>query len=497
MNSKFFVTAKEKKKEPAVIPENGVSKLLHKNIKEYAIDVVEDRALESYKDGMKPSQRRLIKALVDAGAFFNRSTVKSAKIVGDTMGRYHPHGDLGIYGALATLVNSNYPIVFGQGNWGTLTDGPAASRYTECKLSELGMKYIEGLEVAEMVPNYSGECMEPVEFPTRVPSFFINRCDGIAVGIACHIPDHNLGEIVDAFKTVVKKGDKTTTADILKHIKGPDWKYGGKILSTPEEIAEVYDNGKGSIRFECEYNLSKQGTKTVLTITGYCPKFSPKNFQDEMIKLIESGDVVYANDSSTKTEPCKFEVIMKNEATFEAKIHKHLITSMNYQFYALDRSKSNAPDRDVDTKIISPNFVTLMKMWVDYRRTVETKLIDLEISKLNENWYKNKCRLEAVKNLNTIKSSLEVSDPEDYLDKHLPLLKRMSKIGNVVGSSYISDLKLSSIRKIDEGKIEKEIANIEKELEKLNNDKNNIDKVIIKHLDELKHFSKPRILKTA
>ena len=475
--------------------EIDISQLLLKNIHEYAIDVAEDRALASFRDGMKPSQRRLLKALIDDNAFNNRSTLKSAKVVGDTMGKYHPHGPDGLYGALTTLVNSQYPIVFGQGNWGNLTDPPAASRYTECKLSALGMKFIECSEVAEMIPNYSGEYLEPIDFPTRVPNFFLNGCNGIAVGIACSIPEHNLDEVVSALKTVIKKGAKTTTDDILKHIKGPEYKYGGKLLSTPDEIKQVYDIGHGSLRYECNYDIIKKGSNTILIITGYCPGFAPDSFQDRMIKLIETGDVVYTNDSSTKEEPCKLEVVIKNFDVFEESIKKHLQKTIKYQFYALDRTKSDSIESDVNTKIFSPNMINLMKMWIDYRRIIETKMIDLELNKLTETEYKHKCRLAAVENLDIIKRSLEDNNPEKYIAKNIKLLQTTPKCNTIVGVDYILELRLSSIRKIDAVKIKNELIKIGNNKKELTKDRANIDLVIIKHLDELKRYSTPRILK--
>ena len=122
---------------------------------------------------------------------------------------------------------------------GSLTDGAAAERYTEAKISQLGMKMLECMDVADYVPNYTGEFKEPIVLTTRVPNFFINECAGIAVGLSCNIPAHNLKEIVEAMKVVVKKGESTKIKDIMKYIKGPDYKYGGKILSTPKEIEDI------------------------------------------------------------------------------------------------------------------------------------------------------------------------------------------------------------------------------------------------------------------
>ncbi|MBO7526343.1 MAG: hypothetical protein J6T74_00425, partial [Clostridia bacterium] len=192
--------------------------MFHKNMKVYGLDVLEDRALADYRDGLKPAQRRLMWTAKELKATWDNKTVKSARITGDCMGKYHPHSSS--YGSLGTLVDCEYPMIYGQGNWGSLTDGAAAERYTEAKISQLGMKMLECMDVADYVPNYTGEFKEPIVLTTRVPNFFINECAGIAVGLSCNIPAHNLKEVVDAMKVVVKKGEATKLKDIMKFLKG-------------------------------------------------------------------------------------------------------------------------------------------------------------------------------------------------------------------------------------------------------------------------------------
>lgn len=487
-----FIQKRDIVKESA---DNSVSKLLYENIKEYAIEVAEDRALSSYKDGLKPSARRIIKALVDASAYSNKSTIKSAKIVGDTMGKYHPHGDMGIASALATLVNSNYPIVFGQGNWGSLTDGPASTRYTECKLSDFGMKFIECLNVADNVPNYSGEYMEPIDFPTRIPLYFLNESLGVAVGVAGKTPNHNLNEILDAFKYLIKNGEKATYKGMFKYFNGPDYKYGGKIVSTPEEVMQVYAEGKGTIKYECDYELITTEKNPVLVITGYCPGFYPDKFQLSMNEYIESGDLLYVNDNSTKNDPCHLEIVMKDISFFENKLHKAIRTSCSYQFYALDRVPSTDPTRDVETKILASDFMSLMKKWLDYRRDIERRMLEHDRVDLELQIYKLKCRMEAAKHLDVVKKCLEQEDSEKYLEENLSLLKRQKSCNDVIGSKYITNLKLNTIRKLAITEIQNEIDKTDESLKEIVKKLNNLDDVIVEQLNSLKKFNKPRKLK--
>ena len=197
--SKFLKTKEEHTNQ---LTESEVSKVLEFNIKEYGMSVIEDRMIPSIRDGLKPSQRRLLKAMYDLKAWNTAPTVKSARVTGDCMGKYHPHSEA--YGALGGLVNQTYSLVQGQGNWGSLDDEPAAPRYTECRFSKLGQRCFESYEVADEVPNFSGEYMEPIDIPMDFPMFFVNGGTGIGVAVRLETLDHNLEEIVNALKIVLK-----------------------------------------------------------------------------------------------------------------------------------------------------------------------------------------------------------------------------------------------------------------------------------------------------
>ena len=471
--------------------ELNATELTSKNMYEYGISVIEDRAIPDYRDGLKPVQRRLLRTADDLHAYANTKTIKSARITGDCMGRYSPHADS--YGALVTMVNTEYAPIFGQGNWGDLRNDAASSRYTEAKISNIGMKMLECMDAADFVPNYTGEFKEPVIIPTRFPYFFVNSCSGIAVGISCNIPSHNLEEVVNAFKALIKKGKDATIKDVVKYIKGPDYCYGGKIISGPEEVKALYENGEGSIRYECEYTIQKDRRNWLLTITGYCPGFSPDTFIKKMMELIDEGVVLYVNDSATKDQVCKLEVMFKNEEDFESKIHKHLIKSQSYRYYAVERTKSTSEEKDIDTKIISTNILELMQRWLDWRREVETKMCIAE-----KTVYENKCwnaylRLLASKHVNIVMEALKSKSPIDYIAENMPQIKGTKRA--VEAAKYICDLKIIAIQQIDQDKMNNDINDYRKRIADLEADINDIDKVVSRELDKLKVFYKPRTLK--
>ena len=233
----------------------------------------------------------------------------------------------------------------------------------------------------------------------------------------------------------------------------------------------------------------------LLTVTGYCPGFSPNTFINKMISMIDDGVVIYVNDSSTKTDPCKLEVLIKNEEDFEKKIHKHLIKSESYRFYAIERQKSKAIEKDVDTKILIPNMLDLMNMWVDWRKGVETKMCEVE-KKLEEE-KKQKCdwRLLASQNIKVIVKALEEKDPIKYIAENMPGLK--GKSFAMDAAKYIGDQRVISLQKIDQDKIKTDIKDHEKNIKALEYDIAHIDDVVIRELDKLKPFYRDRKLKVS
>lgn len=409
------------------------------------------------------------------------------------MGKYHPHSEA--YGALAGLVNQTYSLVQGQGNWGSLDDEPAAPRYTECRFSKLGQRCFESYEVADEVPNFSGEYMEPIDIPMDFPLFFVNGGSGIGVAVRLETLDHNLEEIVNALKIVLKKGEKTKMEDLFKVFHGPDSVYGGKLLTSKEELREIYETGTGKVSYECDYTITPQGRdKYLLTVTGYCPGFKPSKFQNAMIKLMSDKYVLDANDASTKENVCNFQVVYQGEDTFESKIHKNLICTQNVQYYALDRQKSKNPElRDVDTVLLQKSFIEYMKIWLDWRREQEGKLLDIRAKEIDDKMFHVECRMCAAENLKVIQAALNADDAVSHLMNNLSYLMGHPRAKE--GAEYILDLKIGSIKKTDMQKMRLEFGALDQELQRVNKDKNDIDKVVARKLDSLKEFFKPRMLK--
>lgn len=496
MRQKFI--KKEQEETVEQITPAGADKLLNKNIYDYGIDILEDRVLADFRDGFKPAQRRILWTAKGLKAYPDSKTVKCARITGDCMGQYHPHSSA--YGSLVNLVNSDYPVLTGQGNFGDINNGPAADRYTEAKISEIGMKCLECMPVADMVPNYGGDLMEPIIIPSRFPNFFVNECSGIAVGLNCSIPAHNLEEIVEALKMIVKKGKTATVKDLLKYVKGPDYSYGGKLVSSQVELADLYSKGEGQVKYECDYTLEPEGRNWLLTITGYCPGFVPSSFINKMTDYIREGQVIYVNDSANKSERVKLEVLIKSKDFFENRIKKMLCKTGNYRFYAIRRNKSTAIDKDVQVDVLVPNMLDLMTEWIEWRKEVESKMTQREIDLTTDKLHRLYVKTDAVKHLNVVKEALESEDPVKLILNKLPYIVKLNMTDDKLAAelaNWLMDQKLCSIRKLDLNKIEKDTEECEDKLKKLNCDLSDISKVVLRELDKLKVFYKPRMLKVA
>ena len=249
------------------------SELMQKSYIDYAMSVIVSRALPDVRDGLKPVQRRTLYDMHELGTYYDRPYRKSARIVGDTMGKYHPHGDSSIYDALVVMAQDfkkGQPLVDGHGNFGSIEgDGAAAMRYTEARLMKISQEvYLKDLDkdVINFIHNFDETEKEPEVLPVRIPNLLLNGADGIAVGMVTSIPPHNLTEVADAVKAYIKNKD-LTTAELMQYIEGPDFPTGGSVVNR-DELREIYETGVGKIRIRGKVELEKgKSGKQFLVIT--------------------------------------------------------------------------------------------------------------------------------------------------------------------------------------------------------------------------------------
>jgi DNA gyrase subunit A len=256
------------------------SEVMQKSYIDYAMSVIVARALPDVRDGLKPVQRRTLYDMHELGIKYDKPYRKCARIVGDTMGKYHPHGDASIYDALVVMsqeFKKGLPLVDGHGNFGSIEgDGAAAMRYTEARLQKITQEaYLADLDknVVDFVPNFDETEKEPEILPVKIPNLLINGADGIAVGMATSIPPHNLGEVIDAVKAYMNNPD-ITTEKLMEYVKGPDFPTGGRVVNK-DELLEIYKVGQGKVKIRGTVSIEngKNGKdKLVITEIPYSPR---------------------------------------------------------------------------------------------------------------------------------------------------------------------------------------------------------------------------------
>lgn len=350
---------------------------------DYSMYVILDRALPSIGDGLKPVQRRIVYAMSELGLSAGSKPKKSARTVGDVIGKFHPHGDSACYEAMVLMAQGfsyRYPLIDGQGNWGS-TDDPksfAAMRYTESRLAAYAKSLLSelGQGTVDWIPNFDGTLKEPAVLPARLPNLLLNGTTGIAVGMSTDVPSHNLNEVVSALVHLIDN-PKATVAQLMKHIKGPDFATGGEIVSPAADIREIYRTGSGTLRLRAAYKV--EGDDIVITELPY--QVSGNKIQEQIAAQVTSKKLPQVNnirDESDLEEPTRL-VIDKKRGVDPEPLMSHLFSTTS-----LERTLR------VNLNVIGLNgrprlfdLVELLSEWIVFRKaTVKRRLAHrLEIVK--------------------------------------------------------------------------------------------------------------------
>ncbi len=292
---------------------------MERSFLDYSMSVIVSRALPDARDGLKPVHRRILWGMFDLGARPDRPTMKCARVTGEVMGKYHPHGDSAIYDALVRMgqrFSLRHPLVHPKGNFGTPDDPPAAARYTECRLAPIAMDMLAGIEedTVDFVDNYSGEFREPVLLPSRFPNLLVNGSQGIAVGMATNIPPHNLGEVIDATVHLLANPDATPD-DLMAFVKGPDFPTGG-IMMGRQGILDAYRTGRGSIRLRAVAEIEEGRTNDTVVVTELPYQVSPSSVLGKIEELVRSGDLDGIADlnNASSGDDVRLEIKLKRDA---------------------------------------------------------------------------------------------------------------------------------------------------------------------------------------
>ena len=311
---------------------------------DYAMAVIIGRALPDVRDGLKPVHRRVIYAMYDGGYRPDRAFNKCARVVGDVMGQFHPHGDRAIYDTLVRLIQSwimRYPLALGQGNFGSPgNDGAAAPRYTETKMAPIALEMVRDIneDTVDFQPNYDGKSLEPTVLPSRIPNLLVNGSSGIAVGMATNIPPHNLREVAEGVEWFLKNPHATNEEllnALMARIKGPDFPTGAQILGT-KGIEDAYRTGRGSITMRAVVNVEEIHGRTCLVVTELPYQANPDNLAIKIAELIKDGKVTGIADLRDETSGRtgqRLVIVLKRDASPKVvlnNLYKHTQLQENF-----------------------------------------------------------------------------------------------------------------------------------------------------------------------
>jgi len=462
---------------------------------DYAMSVIVSRALPDARDGLKPVHRRVLYSMHEAGLQPNRPTRKSARVVGDVMGNYHPHGDSAIYDALVRLAqpfSMRYPLVQGQGYFGSVDgDSAAAMRYTECRLSRIATEMLRDIDAdtVDFVPNYDESRRVPDVLPSRFPNLLVNGSTGIAVGMATNIPPHRLGEVIDAVTTLIDEPDADVER-LMKHIKGPDFPTGGSIVGR-SGIRDAYRTGRGRVIVRGSAHIEElRGGKQAIIITELpygIRKAGEGGLIEKIAELVESKvltEVPMTDDAladHSDKSGMRIYVELKRDAIPQValnKLFKHtpLQTTFGYNAVAL-----------VDGVPRTLSLLELIQHYLDFQREVVTRRSKFELRRAEERAHVLEGYLKALDDLDAVIALIRASADPDEARAGLISQFEFSEIQ----AQAILDLRLQRLTGLERKRIEDEYKDLQErigELRAILGDEARIDAVIKEELLEIKQI---------
>ncbi len=443
------------------IEEVDLKKTMETSYIDYAMSVIASRALPDVRDGLKPVQRRVLYSMIELNNGPDKPHRKCARIVGDTMGKYHPHGDSSIYGALVNMAqewSTRYPLVDGHGNFGSVDgDGAAAMRYTEARLSKIAMEMLADINknTVDFVPNFDETEKEPVVLPARYPNLLANGTNGIAVGMATNIPPHNVGELIDAVDKIIddKIEDKETTIDdVMQIVKGPDFPTGGIILGK-KGIEDAYRTGRGKIRIRSVTDIEPmENGKSRIVVTELPYLVNKAKLIEKIAELVKTKKIDGITDLRDETDQTGTRVVIELRRDANANVilnqlytHTQLQDSFGVIMLAL---KNNEP------KIF--NLLEMLQCYLEHQEDVVTRRTKYDLNKAEERSHILAGLIIALDNIdeviNIIRNSSGTQEAKTRLMERFAL--------DDVQAQAIVDMRLKALTGLERKKIEDEQAEL-------------------------------------
>ncbi|MFZ1500662.1 MAG: DNA topoisomerase IV subunit A [Giesbergeria sp.] len=450
---------------------------------EYALSVVKGRALPDVCDGMKPVQRRILYAMERMGLGYsgpNRNAaakpVKSARVVGDVLGRFHPHGDQSAYDALVRMAqdfSQRYPLIDGQGNFGSRDgDGAAAMRYTEARLAKITSLLVDEIDegTVDFIPNYDGSTLEPRQLPARLPFTLLNGASGIAVGLATEIPSHNLREVADACVALVKN-PQLSEADLLALIPGPDYPGGGQIISSAADIADAYRSGRGSLKVRARWKIEELARgQWQLVVTELPPGVSTQRVLEEIEELtnpkIKAGKKALSQEQ-TQLKASVLAVLdgVRDESSKDAAVRlvcepktgktpQHELITALLAHTSLETSSSiNLTLVGIDGRPVQKSLRRMLEEWVEFRQGTITRRSQHRLNKVLDRIHILEGRQIVLLNIDEVIAIIRAADePKSALMERFKLSPTQAE--------DILEIRLRQLARLEAIKIEQELKEL-------------------------------------
>ena len=475
-----------------IIPVN-IEDEMQKSYLDYAMSVIVGRALPDVRDGLKPVHRRILYAMYDMGMLANKPYKKSARIVGETLGKYHPHGDMAVYDTMVRLVQdfaSRYPFIDGQGNWGSIDgDAAAAMRYTEARLAPISEEMLRDIEkeTVDFSLNFDESLKEPRVLPAGIPSLLVNGSSGIAVGMACNIPPHNLGEIIDGLLYLIDN-PAAGVEELMEHIPGPDFPTGAFILGN-QAIKAAYRTGRGIIKMRARTNVEEiKGGKATIVISEIPFQVNKSSLLESIAGLIRSGQVEGAGDLRDESDKDGIRIIVELKRDAEPRtvlnqLYKH--TQLQSSFGIILLALVHGQPRVL-------NLSQMLHHYLDHRRLVVVRRSQFELRGAEKRAHILEGLKIALKNLDAvIKTIRSASSPEAAREKLMINFKLSRE-----QAQAILDMRLQRLTRLERDKIDAEYLELIKNIERLQavlGSEKKIWEVIKEELSVIKNkYSDPR-----
>ena len=460
---------------------------------DYAMSVIVGRALPDVRDGLKPVHRRVLYSMNEMGLKYNKAYKKSARVVGDVLGKYHPHGDTAVYDTLVRMVQDfslRKPLIDGQGNFGSIDgDSAAAMRYTECRLQKISEEMLSDLDkdTVKMIPNYDGSLMEPSVLPAKLPALLVNGSSGIAVGMATNIPTHNLGEVCDGIIAYIKNPE-ITVKEMMKIIKGPDFPTGAMIRGT-KGIYEYFETGHGSVKVQAttEIEERKNGREAII-VTAIPYQVNKTSLIESIVGLVRDKKVTDISDIRDESDRRGMRLVIEVKRDGNAQVvlnhlfkHTQLQTSFPVNMLAIvDGRPRVLPIKEV------------MKAYVKHRKEIITNRTKFDLNKAQKREHILNGLLVAIANMDEVVAIIRKA--KDPAEAKLTLMQRFTL--TEVQAQAILDMRLHQLTQLSALAIENERKDLLKLIEELQDILGNPQRIldiIVEELTDLKkNYGDPR-----